>query len=67
MRAALLPKRGVKVGSHLLYYLNIQLDKTKSSAGNVDLPCLGVFEMENGKIRLWRDYFDMNTYISAMS
>jgi hypothetical protein len=31
MRAALLPKRGVKVGSHLLYYLNIQLDKTKSS------------------------------------
>lgn len=44
-----------------------RLDKTKSSAGDVDLPCCGVFEMENGKISVWRDYFDMNTYVNAMS
>ena len=28
----------------------------------VDLPCCGVFEMEDGKIRVWRDYFDMATF-----
>lgn len=44
-----------------------RLDKTKSTAGDVDLPCVGVFEMENGKIREWRDYFDMATYTNAMS
>lgn len=43
-----------------------RLDRTKTSLGNVDLPCTGVFEMENGKIRVWRDYFDLNTFMSAM-
>lgn len=43
-----------------------RLDRTKTTAGNVDLPCFGVFEMEGGKIKVWRDYFDMNTFMSAM-
>lgn len=43
-----------------------RVDRTKTSQGNVDLPCLGVFELENGKIREWRDYFDLNTYMNAM-
>ena len=43
-----------------------RIDKTKTTAGNVDLPCVGVFELENGKIREWRDYFDMTTYTGAM-
>lgn len=43
-----------------------RIDKTKSSAGNVDLPCVGVFEMADGKIKVWRDYFDMATYTDAM-
>lgn len=43
-----------------------RLDKTKTSAGDVDLPCVGVFEMSDGKIRIWRDYFDMATYTNAM-
>ncbi len=43
-----------------------RIDRTQTSAGNVDLPCVGVFEMENGKIKVWRDYFDMNTYTNAM-
>ncbi len=41
-------------------------DKTKTSAGDVDLPCVGVFEMSDGKIRVWRDYFDLATYTNAM-
>ena len=44
-----------------------RLDRTKTTAGDVDLPCLGVFEMHNGKIKEWRDYFDLGTFMKAMS
>ena len=44
-----------------------RIDRTKSTHGDVDLPCFGVFEMEDGKIRIWRDYFDLGTYAKAMS
>jgi limonene-1,2-epoxide hydrolase len=43
-----------------------RVDRTRTTQGDVDLPCVGVFEMQDGKIRCWRDYFDMNTYLSAM-
>lgn len=43
-----------------------RLDKTKTSQGDVDLPCVGVFEMEDGKIKMWRDYFDLGTFMKAM-
>ena len=33
----------------------------------VDLPCCGVFELENGKIKVWRDYFDLATYSRALT
>ena len=29
-----------------------RLDRTKTSQGDVDLPCLGVFEMRDGKIHI---------------
>ena len=44
-----------------------RLDKTKAGDVSVDLPCCGVFEMEKGKIRVWRDYFDMATYMKPFS
>ena len=43
-----------------------RLDRTKTSQGDVDLPCTGVFEMEDGKIKVWRDYFDLSTFMNAM-
>lgn len=43
-----------------------RLDRTDVDGKKVDLPCCGVFEMENGKIRVWRDYFDMATYRNAV-
>ena len=43
-----------------------RVDRTRTTAGDVDLPCVGVFEMTDGKIKVWRDYFDMATYTSAM-
>ncbi len=44
-----------------------RLDRTKSNLGDVDLPCVGVFEIRDGKIQEWRDYFDANTYSRAMT
>jgi len=44
-----------------------RLDRTKAGEKSVDLPCTGVFEMENGKIKIWRDYFDIGTYARGMS
>ncbi len=29
---------------------------------NVSLPLMGIFEIEGGLIRAWRDYFDLATY-----
>ena len=39
-----------------------RLDRTQAGDKSVDLPCLGVFELEGGKIKIWRDYFDIATY-----
>lgn len=44
-----------------------RLDRTQAGDRSVDLPCTGVFEMEDGKIKVWRDYFDMATFTKAMS
>lgn len=43
-----------------------RLDRTRAGAKEVVLPCCGVFQLENGKIKVWRDYFDMATYTRAM-
>lgn len=42
-------------------------DRTKTTQGDVDLPCVGIFEMRDGKIAVWRDYFDLSTYMNAMT
>ena len=39
-----------------------RMDRTELGDRKVALPCCGVFEMEDGKIKVWRDYFDMATY-----
>ncbi|MCC6786631.1 MAG: nuclear transport factor 2 family protein [Hyphomonadaceae bacterium] len=44
-----------------------RLDRTRVGNKPVDLPCCGVFEMKDGKIQVWRDYFDMATYTRALS
>ncbi len=40
-----------------------RLDRFVIDGEAVDLPCNGVFEMEDGKIKIWRDYFDMATWL----
>lgn len=43
-----------------------RVDRTDMGDKHVDLPCVGVFEMHDGKIRIWRDYFDLGTYMKAL-
>ena len=43
-----------------------RLGRTQAGDKSVDLPCVGVFEMEAGKIKVWRDYFDLATYTKAL-
>ena len=44
-----------------------RIDRTKIGDKTVELPCCRVFELQDGKIRMWRDYFDMNTYTRALT
>jgi limonene-1,2-epoxide hydrolase len=44
-----------------------RIDRTRIGDKPVDLPCCGVFQLEGGKIKLWRDYFDLGIYRNALS
>lgn len=41
-----------------------RLDRFVIDGKAVELPCAGVFEIADGKIRQWRDYFDLQTWLS---
>ena len=43
-----------------------RVDRTKIGGKSVDLPCTGVFELASGKIKVWRDDFDLGTYTRAL-
>jgi limonene-1,2-epoxide hydrolase len=45
-----------------------RLERTISINGKTfELPCAGFFEMENKKIKIWRDYFDLGTYFKYLN
>jgi len=44
-----------------------RLDRTVVAGSPVNLPCFGIFEIEDGKIKMWRDYFDLATYTTALT
>ncbi len=39
-----------------------RIDRFRMGGRVVELPVAGVFEMQGGRIRAWRDYFDMATW-----
>lgn len=45
---------------------NERLDRFKMPFGWVELPVNGVWEVRDGKISLWRDYFDAASYLKQM-
>jgi limonene-1,2-epoxide hydrolase len=44
-----------------------RIDRTQAGSKQVDLPCTGIFEIREGKISVWRDYFDLGTYTRALT
>lgn len=42
--------------------INERLDRFEMPQGWVEVPVAGVFELVNGRISLWRDYFDEATF-----
>ncbi len=47
--------------------MNERLDRFKIGDGWLELPVAGVFEVVDGQITLWRDYFDMGDYQRQMA
>jgi limonene-1,2-epoxide hydrolase len=43
-----------------------RLDVFTLSDKSFGLPVMGTFEVRDGKINAWRDYFDMNQFLSRM-
>lgn len=43
-----------------------RVDRIRLGDKQVELPCCGVFEMSGGKIKVWRDYFDLATFTRAV-
>ncbi|HEY1925922.1 MAG TPA: limonene-1,2-epoxide hydrolase family protein [Caulobacteraceae bacterium] len=43
-----------------------RVDVFKLPHKSFELPVMGTFEISDGKIRAWRDYFDMNQFTSRM-
>jgi limonene-1,2-epoxide hydrolase len=39
----------------------------RNDGGEVSLPVIGVFEVQNERIAVWRDYFDMAAITKAFS
>lgn len=47
--------------------MNERTDRLKINGSWVDLPVAGVFEIRDGRIALWRDYFDLRTLESVLA
>lgn len=46
--------------------LTERLDIFHFATGTIELPVMGTFEVVDGKITAWRDYFDLNQFMSQM-
>jgi limonene-1,2-epoxide hydrolase len=47
--------------------LNERTDRFGMNGKWMDLPVAGVFEVHDGRITLWRDYFDMTTFTEQLT
>jgi limonene-1,2-epoxide hydrolase len=43
-----------------------RVDAFITPAVTIELPVMGTFEVKNGKIAAWRDYFDLNQYMTQL-
>ena len=47
--------------------MNERVDRFTIGDKRIELPVAGVFEVKDGKIAAWRDYFDMQSWVSQTS
>jgi limonene-1,2-epoxide hydrolase len=47
--------------------LTERVDRFEMGSITMEIPVAGIFEIEDGKIAAWRDYFDMQTWTNQMS
>ena len=47
--------------------MNERTDRFRIGETWTDLPVMGMFELRDGRIALWRDDFDLQTILAAMS
>ena len=47
--------------------MNERTDRFRKGDVWIDLPVAGVFEVTDGRVTLWRDYFDMAMFTSQLS
>ena len=43
-----------------------RVDAFITSTVTIELPVMGTFEVKDGKIAAWRDYFDLNQYMTQL-
>ena len=53
----------LKIGASGEAVLTERIDKFVINGQSVELPVAGVFELKDGKITAWRDYFDMQQFM----
>jgi limonene-1,2-epoxide hydrolase len=46
--------------------LNERTDRFLINGKWIELPVMGIFELQNGRIKAWRDYFDVNQFTRQM-
>ncbi len=46
--------------------MNERVDRFTASGKTIEIPVMGVFELKDGKIIAWRDYFDLAMFQSQM-
>jgi len=46
--------------------MNERVDRFVLGPKKIEIPVAGVFEVRNGKISAWRDYFDLTTFTKQM-
>ena len=58
--------RVVNIAANGPVVMTERVDVFKLGDKSFELPVMGTFEVSDGKIRAWRDYFDMNQFTSRM-
>ncbi|MCW2625023.1 limonene-1,2-epoxide hydrolase family protein, partial [Mycobacterium sp.] len=58
--------RVINIAANGPVVLTERVDVFRLSDKSFELPVMGAFEVSDGKIKAWRDYFDMNQFTSQM-